>query len=237
VHAILRVAAPDSRLQVYGGSGAHTGPTLSGCSVAGASLVIKFDTALLRGDTLSLNPAKPFTKVPGWWINATEHSSHDGAFGGTLLYVQSDPAAWCMESMLLPADFNASTGQPDSDMSYCPTWAGGRGPAGPTMNTTRTTDGTGWVGFDSGWTMLNFTRLSGSSITADLAPLQGRVPTAVRYAWGAFDCCDMTDPLLYVTHGCVAECPIMSMPSNLPANPFQAKIVAGKCACVPPQVC
>jgi hypothetical protein len=223
---------------VYGGAGAATGPTLSGCAVdAGkASLTIEFNTTLLAGDTLTLNPAKPFSKVPGWWINATEHDQHETASGGTLLYVQTDTADWCMEAMLLPGDFNASTRQPYLNKSYCPTWAGGKGVSGPTMNTTRTPDETEWIGFDSGWTMLNFTKSSASSITVDLSPLNGKLPTAVRYAWGGVDCCDMTDPLLYVTHGCVAECPIMST-SALPANPFEAKIVDGKCACVPPQVC
>jgi hypothetical protein len=63
-----------------------------------------------------------------------------------------------------------------------------------------------------------------------------QAPTAVRYAWGDTDCCDITDPDLMVTHGCVANCPIMSS-SNLPANPFMSKIVGGKCQCIAPQVC
>ena len=36
--------------------------------------------------------------------------------------------------------------------------------------------------------------------------------------------------------GCVANCPIMSS-SALPANPSIAKIVGGKCECIPPMVC
>ena len=55
---------------------------------------------------------------------------------------------------------------------------------------------------------------------------------------------DLSDPTLGVTHGCVANCPIMSTagaassPSMLPANPFIAKITdGGKCTCIPPQVC
>ena len=62
------------------------------------------------------------------------------------------------------------------------------------------------------------------------------MPTAVRYAWGLISCCDRSDPTLWVTHGCVANCPIMSS-SGQPANPFHAKIVGGKCSCVPPMVC
>lgn len=47
---------------VYGGTGSITGPTLAGCAVAGASLAIEFDTSLLRGDTVVLQPA--FPQVP-----------------------------------------------------------------------------------------------------------------------------------------------------------------------------
>jgi hypothetical protein len=89
---------------------------------------------------------------------------------------------------------------------------------------------------DSGWVQLNYTQTSPSTIAVDLGPLQGVAPTAVRYAWGIVECCDHTDPTLYVTHGCQAACPIMSE-SGLPANPFQARIVDGVCQCVAPQVC
>ena len=89
---------------------------------------------------------------------------------------------------------------------------------------------------DSGWVQLNYTQTSPSTIAVDLGPLQGVAPTAVRYAWGIVECCDHTDPTLYVNHGCQAACPIMSE-SGLPANPFQAKIVGGACQCVAPQVC
>jgi len=239
---------------VYGGKGSFTGPTLSSCSITsdeggsggdsggdgggggGSSLIIQFNTALLAGDTLMLNPPTPVSKVPSWWINATEHSAHLALTGGTLLYVQTNASNYCMEPMLLPSSYNASSGAAVSDMSYCPTWAGGEGLSGLKQNTTRTVDTTGWVGFDSSWTMLNFEKDSDSSIKVDLSPLKGLVPTAVRYAWGSVDCCDTTDPMLYVTHGCVASCPIMST-GALPANPFMAKIVGGKCECVAPQVC
>jgi hypothetical protein len=67
--------------------------------------------------------------------------------------------------------------------------------------------------------------------------LNGTAPTAIRYAWSIVNCCDMNDPELYVTKPCgPASCPIMSS-SDLPANPFLAKIVDGKCECIAPQVC
>lgn len=74
------------------------------------------------------------------------------------------------------------------------------------------------------------------TITADISQLGGQVPTAVKYAWGSTNCCDLSDPTLGMTHGCVANCPIMGS-SSLPANPFIAKITGGKCGCVAPQVC
>ena len=91
---------------------------------------------------------------------------------------------------------------------------------------------------DGGWTLLNFTADSdGTGIVVDLTPLNGSTPTSVRYAWGILQCCDHADPTLYVTHGCVANCPIYSAKAALPANPFKARIVSGKCQCVAPQVC
>ena len=76
-----------------------------------------------------------------------------------------------------------------------------------------------------------------SSIIVNLAPLNGAVPTAVRYGWGVLNCCDLTDPTTFTSKDCLANCPIMSTPSGLPANPFIAKIAGGKCECLPPQVC
>ena len=92
--------------------------------------------------------------------------------------------------------------------------------------------------FDQAWINLPIMSVGTApgTITADISQLDGQVPTAVRYAWGFTNCCDLTDPTLGVTHGCVANCPIMSS-SALPANPFIAKIVGGKCECVAPQVC
>jgi hypothetical protein len=83
--------------------------------------------------------------------------------------------------------------------------------------------------------MVNYTKASDNSITIDLSPLNGTAPTAIQYAWGVVDCCDHSDPNLYVSHAC-GLCPIMSS-SDFPANPFKARITNGKCECVAPQVC
>ena len=198
---------------VYGGAGAFTGPTISSCSSASGTLTIAFNTTLLRGDTLALQPMQ--------------------RAGGSHLFVQTNASLFCMESLcfvnvtsghcaqLDPANPKAGTAY------YCPTWAGGDG-------TTLYPDNT----FDKGWVQLNFTAAaSGTAIVVDLAPLNGTAPTAVQYAWGYVDCCDHSDPNLYVNSPCIAQCPIMSS-SGLPANPFQMKITAtGTCECVAPQVC
>ncbi len=85
--------------------------------------------------------------------------------------------------------------------------------------------------------MLNFTQLNANSIFVDSAALGGAVPASVKYAWGVIDCCNHTDPDVYVTKPCGSLCPIMST-SGLPANPFLARInTEGSCECVAPQVC
>ena len=76
-----------------------------------------------------------------------------------------------------------------------------------------------------------------SSVTLDLSKLNGTAPVAVRYSWGTLDCCNRGDSKKFISEPCDDVCPITSSPGRLPANPFIAKIVGGKCACVPPQVC
>jgi hypothetical protein len=210
---------------VYGGSAPFTGPTLSSCSVAASSLTVRFNTTLLRGDTLALQPIVPYFPASGRGSIAS---------GGSQLWVQTNASVFCMEAT---CPINATTGGCDKieptnprsgNAEYCPTYAGGDG-------VTIAPEGT--FNADATWTLLNFTAgADGVSVVVDLTPLQGAAPTAVRYAWGLIDCCDHSDPNLYVTHGCIATCPIMSS-SGLPANPFQAKIVGGQCECIAPQVC
>lgn len=203
---------------VYGGTGAFTGPTLSSCasSTSASTLTISFNSSLLRGDTLALQPLQ--------------------RAGGSQLWVQTNATLFCMEPQCVInasspthacASYNPANPKQGPAL-FCPTWAGGDGGATTYPNGV----------YDSGWQSLNFTAdASGTAIIVDLKPLNGIAPTAVRYAWGAVDCCDHTDPNLYVTSGCIAQCPIMSS-SGLPANPFAAQInSAGTCVCVAPQVC
>jgi hypothetical protein len=197
---------------IYSGTGAFTGPTLSSCSKSGNTLTIQFNESLLRGDTLSLQSLQ--------------------RAGGSQLWVQTNASLFCMEPLCVTnqtdgrcANINPANPR-QGPAIYCPTWAGGDG---VTIHATGV--------FDSGWTQLNFTASSASAVSVDLTPLGGAAPTAVKYAWGMVDCCDHTDPNLYVSYGCISQCPIMSS-SGLPANPFQAQITTdGTCKCVAPQVC
>ena len=246
---------------VYGGKGAYTGPTLSSCSLdATDGLIINFDTnsRLSGGAPLLLKKIKPaafdthffnitldIKGVPtlfaerGWEQVPSRFESENATFGGSTLYVQVNASNFCME--VANAHWNVTTNTPIQDGEwYCPEWAGGRGPSYIVNTSSRDTihDYTGaYRGLDTGWIELDFIAHGEHAIKVDLRPLQGRTPTAVRYAWGTYDCCDLTDETLWVSHGCIAECPIYSNDGMFPANPFLAKIVDMKCECIAPQVC
>ena len=204
---------------VYGGTGSITGPTLASCSVTGAALAIEFDTTLLRGDTIVLQPFFPDVK------------QRFNSYGGTLLWALTNATTYCIEPQCAR---NATSGQcamaPNGKGllgEFCPTWAGGDG-------VTVLPPGVFGV---ADWVELNYTAASsGTGLVADLSPLNGTAPLGVRYAWNSLFCCDLTDPTLYVSHDCIAACPVMST-AKLPANPFHASIVGGSCKCQAPQVC
>ena len=72
-----------------------------------------------------------------------------------------------------------------------------------------------------------------NEVVLDLSKTNGTV-FAVRYAWTG-DCCSESPPS---SKPCPVEsCPIMGSSSALPANPFVARVMGGKCKCVAPQVC
>jgi hypothetical protein len=263
---------------VYGGVGAFTGPTLSGCTVDTTSLTINFNQTLLRGDKVSLNsynsalnnptpdpPPVPSSLVPCYnevksvcaahlhnitdcrnckndpsaWAKLQTacsgrpinnfHTACKSFFPdtvplrGSLLEVlvgvggEDASAAFCVEPML-----NSTTMR-----EYCPPWAG--------------PPDAGGVGYNSAagkWFQVDIVSATASSVTADLSKLNGSVPAAVRYSWGIYDCCNTDDPSLYIGKPCDADCPITSSTApRLPANPFIAKLIHGKCSCVTPQAC
>lgn len=96
----------------------------------------------------------------------------------------------------------------------------------------------------TGWVPVAATAGKGHTLVVDVSALASQ-PTAVRYATGTGgpgapfqnrQCCG---PSLDITlEPCApASCPLKGAPSGLPGVPFLAKIVAGKCKCLPPQVC
>ena len=84
------------------------------------------------------------------------------------------------------------------------------------------------------------------TIDVDLAKAGGQPIFGVRYAMGvshglAHDCC-AGNPNASSVPCPLASCPLMASWSeggdvSLPANPFMAHIVGGKCSCVKPQIC
>ena len=95
------------------------------------------------------------------------------------------------------------------------------------------------------WVSLDIARLaSATTAEVDLAPLGGAAPVAVRYGWGRprprpeADAAATTATHMRIARPCEPEaCPLWSEPSHLPANPFRARIIGGRCACDAPQVC
>lgn len=85
----------------------------------------------------------------------------------------------------------------------------------------------------------NYTRKGNwNQVSAPASPPRGlgQYITGVRYAWSASPCCPFVD-----RNGgfpcSVGACPIRGWNSTLPANPFYADVVGGKCVCTPPQKC
>lgn len=193
---------------VYGGTAAATGPTIAGCSVSGNDLTVTFNSTLLRGDTVVIQ-------------------TYNMSLNMSYLEVQTDPGLFCLETV--QADPSCQSNRTYHCPRECPSWAGA-------SSATNQTAMQSWNDAQ-GWQALNISTASSTSITADLSPLGSTVPTAVRYAWGTNECCDKTDPMMYVTKSCgPAACPLMGS-SGFPANPFIARIVNGTCECVAPQTC
>jgi hypothetical protein len=76
-----------------------------------------------------------------------------------------------------------------------------------------------------------------NTLEVDLARSPGGAAFGLRYGWqGGGDCCaeQQSDGPFFCEPG---SCPLVAKAARLPANPFMAKIVDGKCKCMPPMVC
>ena len=106
-----------------------------------------------------------------------------------------------------------------------------------------------WEGMEASnadWTPVHILRQEkatnmGFEIAVDLGSIDSiENIMAIRYAWEG-DCCwsqheDRT--LDKLSRSCPPKtCPLYSVVSELPANPFLAEIIDGKCKCLSPQVC
>ena len=136
--------------------------------------------------------------------------------GASKMHVLTDPALFCMQT----------NGQGSSAVCIDDGTGEATGP-GP------------WDDLEKTWVAVDIAQAGPHTITVDLAKAGGKA-FAIRYAWqvggprGGY-CCTERPPS---ADPCpVGSCPLMSAPSRLPANPFIAKIVDGKCECLAPQVC
>ena len=226
-----RLAKAAHRL-LFGGAGAYAGPTLSGCAVeqtasggggagaAGAAaptITLKFNRTLLRGGSVG---------VKNYAADAADSA----------MRVLVDGAYWCANTTLEPKVLQGGGKQLCADVG-APSWGacggalmcGTDGAALPPSGAPSLVPGAAWVAVD-------IKAATATTVTLDLAKLNGAAPLALRYAWGQPQdtCCKPAGP----TEPCVpGACPLWSPESGLPANPFTAAIVSGKCRCVPPQVC
>lgn len=178
-----------------------SGPQLSGCSVAGQKIMIRFNKTISRGDGIKINP---------YYEGDGTNKGKPQTGLGSMMQVLTNKTGFCMQD-------------------------GGRAAKGAPAECRD--DGTGHPkveGPSTEWVAVDITPGSDTaSVVADLSKVNGTV-YAIRYAWDG-NCCSADLP----TSGpCpIASCPIYGAESELPANPFVAHIVSGKCACIAPQVC
>jgi hypothetical protein len=192
-------------------------PVLSGCSVSadGATLTLRFDAALLKGERMIVS--KPPLAGP---LNRTLQN--------TALYVLANAS---LDLAAIAAGHHNATQQ-----GYKGCYENGNE-----------------YGAEGWRAVVPLQAAAANEVLVDLAPLNGATPTAVRYGagagfYGSFAggnaaiCCGPYQELSY------APCPPNSCPlkssasatasaTELPATPFVAAIVGGRCVCVPPQEC
>ena len=95
---------------------------------------------------------------------------------------------------------------------------------------------TGPVNENSDWAPVDVHKgTEPNTVEVDLSKVSGGA-FGVRYGWQAGgSCCAEEAAGNYFCEP--ASCPLMLQTAKLPANPFMAKIVGGKCKCMPPQTC
>jgi len=202
-----------------------TGPLLDGCTLAadGASLTLAFDAAALKGERVAV----------------------DKPAGYALSIALENTATYVLVNASLPPTAHAGIDWTNGDNRYHGPYATGIDPQrGGAVVPGNEYGVEGWVA------VMPKAGAAANEVVVDLAPLRGALPTAIRYAVGGGGngdflagsdagrfCCG---PLLDASR---EPCPPASCPIHatgrlaLPALPFTAEIVGGKCRCLPPQVC
>ena len=201
--------AQGAAVTAYGVAGPVTGPTVSGCTMEEGSgaITVRFNRTLLT--------------TAGQIVVQDYFRGEPGQPGSSMMEVLVNASGFCMQAVGGP-----TSGEKGGGLVPCLDDGTGH----PLPNGT----------YDSGENWVTVDVALGSeagTLEIDLAKAGGRAVFGVRYAWNG-TCCDNNPPT-------TAECPLASCPVmgqydqnvSLPANPFVAHIVAGKCKCIPPQVC
>ena len=179
---------------VYGHSEvAYTGPVISGCTVKGGTLVLRFNQTLLQGDAVAVSDYNKTEKASVMWVNFKP----------------------------LPADA-------DKNWAY--------------------TNREPWWGDDSDWKNVDIASdpANPAQVIVTLpAGMSAAAVSGVKYGHQSPKgspqsgedkiCCGNRN---FALDPCKPEsCPLSAQKGKLPAMPFHAAVVDGKCKCFAPQVC
>ena len=209
-----------------------TGPVLAGCSLAadGATLTLRFDAAALKGERVAAD--KP-------------------AGAAAMSVAAQNTALFALVNATLPPTAASGVDWTNAGNRYHGPYETGVDPsAGGAVVPGNELGVSPWLA------VLPRAGAAANEIVVDLAPLRGAAPTAIRYAfggggngvfldrppgpWGAQAARLGCGPAVDTSK---QPCPPASCPLHatgrgaLPALPFVAEIVAGKCKCLPPQTC
>ena len=190
---------------VYSKPGPYTGPTITGCTKSGNVITITFNSSLLGGDALEVQP-----------YNAS-------VAGASQMAVLVNSSNFCFQQGKDKPALTA-TGSP---APVQPCWSDGFGKVGAAAGVTN--EKADWMQVDiKAGTAPN-------SIDVDLTKAGGKAFGIRYGWLGGGACCSKMVGSAPNALQCGAEqCPLMLKASRLPANPFMAKLTAaGKCECMP----
>eukprot|EP01084_Bolivina_argentea_P064382 117422_1 len=104
------------------------------------------------------------------------------------------------------------------------------------QNAIQLNDGGKWKSIDDKY--VSISNSNGPSVILDISSFYNGTQnniTGIQYAWSDYPCCGNLNTK---THPCpMNSCPFQTTKTRLPAIPFWAQIVDGKCKCFAPQVC